>query len=322
MVAGALVSPDRVGPNSAVPGDRSGAFVSTALQQLIDIATPTPLGDDRFEGAGSVNDGVDATFGGHLLAQAVGAANATVDPSMRVHSLHAYFLRAGRPEAPFALAVEQVRTGRRFASRRVRVEQETGRTQLELMASFTTSATGPTHNALSPPADLGHIPQPEELPRYNELMASLDPLPLPEAWATRVYGLDLRTINAPWAPAGPSTDGGIRLWVRADGPLPDDPGLHAALLAYQSDESLADNVAIPWGATWGSPGVEFVSLDHAMWFHRPVDLSDWLLLDQRPVVVTEGRGTARAEVWTPEGTLVASIVQEALFHIDTEHEEH
>ncbi|MEM7337513.1 MAG: acyl-CoA thioesterase domain-containing protein [Actinomycetota bacterium] len=295
--------------------------MTTALQQLIDIATPSPIGDDRFKGVGSVDDGVDATFGGHLLGQAVSAATATVDAGMRIHSFHAYFLRAGRPGQPFSLEVERVRTGRRFAARRVRVEQDEGRTQLEMMASFTAATTGPAHQGLDAPDDLHSVPRPDELPRYGDLMAGLDPLPLPEAWARRDYGLDLRTVNAPWAPAGPSPHGGIRLWIRADGELPADPGLHASLLAYQSDESLADNVAIPWGATWGSPGVEFVSLDHAMWFHRPVDLTDWLLLDQRPVVVTEGRGTARAEVWTASGTLVASIVQEALFHID-EQEEH
>ena len=139
-----------------------------------------------------------------------------------------------------------------------------------------------------------------------------------EAWALRDYGLDLRTIAAPWAPDGPSSDGGIQLWVRADGTLPADPPLHAALLAYQSDESLADNVAIPWGATWGSPGVVFVSLDHAIWFHRPIDLNQWHFIDQRPITVGGGRGVATAMVWSEEGELVATFTQEALLRLGDE----
>ncbi|MEL6981972.1 MAG: hotdog domain-containing protein, partial [Actinomycetota bacterium] len=128
----------------------------------------------------------------------------------------------------------------------------------------------------------------------------------------------VRTINAPWAPDGVSEHDGIRLWVRAAGPLPADHHLQAAILAYQSDESLADCVAIPWGGTWGSPGVLFVSLDHAMWFHRPFDLNDWLLIDQRPVTVGGARGLATASVWSGDGTLVASTTQEALFRLQSE----
>ena len=297
---------------------------STDLDQLIATVSVTEIGPDRFQGQGSTADGVDATFGGHFLAQSICAALATVEPERRLHSVHAHFLRGGRPEHPFILEVARIRDGRSFCTRRVRVVQDLdgsgpGKLLFELTASCTMPEGGPEHQAMAPPDDLDRLPRPEDLPSYDQLMAGLDPLPLPEAWARRPYGLDLRTINAPWAPAGPSADGGIRLWMRAKGRVPGDQHLQTALLAYQSDESLADCIAIPWGGTWGSDGVVFVSLDHAMWFHRPVDLNRWLLLDQRPVTVGRGRGLATASVWTDDGTLVATTTQEALFRLDDDY---
>ena len=289
---------------------------SDALDHLIDAVTVSPIGDDRFTGRGSTSDGVDATFGGHFLAQSVSAALATVEPDRQLHSIHASFLRAGRPEEPFTLEVERVRDGFSFATRRVRTFQDEGRVLFELVASCTRPEDGPEYQGTAPPAGFDQLPDPESLPPYPELMRSLDPLPLPESWALRDYGLDVRTINAPWAERGISDVGGIRLWIKADGTLPQDPHLQSAILAYQSDESLADCVAIPWGGTWGSEGVLFVSLDHAMWFHRPFDLNDWHLLDQRPVTVGRARGLATASVWDRAGRLVASTTQEALFRFD------
>jgi acyl-CoA thioesterase-2 len=288
-----------------------------AVDDLIATVSVTEVGPDRFQGIGSTDDGTDATYGGHFLGQAVSAALATVEPERRLHSLHGYFLRAGRPGEPYQLEVERLRDGRSFCTRRVRVFQDEARTQFELLASCTVDEAGPVHQA-RPPADFESLPEPGSLPTYGELMDGLDPLPLPESWARRRIRLDIRTVEAPGAPAGPSAVGGIRLWVRAGGPIPTDHHLQAALLAYQSDESLADNVAVPWGTTWGTPGVVFVSLDHAMWFHRRFDLNDWLFVDQRPVVVASGRGTATGTMWNRDGELVASCTQEALFRLAPE----
>lgn len=291
-----------------------------AVADLIATVSVEPDGPDRFVGRGSRNDGVDATFGGHFLGQATSAAQATVDPERRLHSLHAYFLRGGRPGEPYTHQVERVRDGRSFCTRRVRTSQgEGGATQFELTASFATEEGGPSL-AAEPPPDFARLPPPDSLPTYGELMAGLDPLPLPADWALRNYGLDLRTVEAPWRPAGASgaVTRGIRLWLRSAGPLPVDHHLQTAILAYQSDESLADNVAAPWGATWGSEGVVFVSLDHAMWFHRPFDLNQWHFLDQRAVTVGHGRGLATATVWNEAGELVASATQEALLRLSDE----
>lgn len=288
----------------------------TALDELLAIVTLEDHGDDTFSGIGSVNDGVDATFGGHFLGQAVSAAYATVGGDRRLHSIHGYFLRAGRPGESFRLEVDRVREGRSFCTRRVRVGQDDGKTQFELLASFTVPgpADGPTFDAPSPP-DFDSLPAPETLPTHHELLAPLDPLPLPEAWALRDYGLDIRTVDAPWAPGGPSSDQGIRIWIKAVEPMPTDHRIQAAVLAYQSDESLADNVAVPWGKTWGSEDAVFVSLDHAMWFHRPFDLNEWHFVAQRPVVVAHERGLAAASVYDARGVLVASFTQEALLRL-------
>jgi len=285
-----------------------------ALDALVKTVTVEPLGDDLFEGVGSANDGVEATYGGHFLGQATAAALATIEPERHVHSLHGYFLRAGQPGKPYSLRVERIRDGRSFCSRRVQVSQDDGRIQFELLLSAAVPEDGPTLDP-EPPTGFADLPDPTSLPTQPELMAGLDPLPLPEAWALRDYGLDIRTVNAPWSPDGPSPLGGIRLWVRADGTLGNDHHLQAAVMAYQSDESLADNIAVPWGATWGSPGVIFVSLDHAMWFHRPFDLNDWLLVDQQPITVGGGRGLATGNVYDRHGSMVVSFTQEALLRL-------
>lgn len=307
----------------APPADPS---LDKLLARLALTAASEP---DHFEGPPSSEDGVDATFGGHFLGQAVVAANATVEQppadehqGRYLHSLHAYFLRGGRPGESFDIEVDRVRDGRSFCTRRVRTCQDPGKLQFELLASYAAGAPESDTPELAPrPAiDLDDLPRPEDLPSYGELMRSLDPLPLPEEWAFRDYGLDIRTIAAPWAPDGPTEHHGLRFWVRAKpGLVPSTnagtANLHAALLAYQSDESLADCVAVPWGKTWGSPDVVFVSLDHAMWIHRPVDLDQWLLFDQEPIVVARERGLATASVWTADGQLVASVRQEALLRL-------
>jgi len=288
--------------------------MTPGLTRLVDLLTLEKVEPDRFRGSGSADDGVDATFGGHFLGQAVAAAQETVDDDRRIHSLHAYFLRGGEPGVPFDLDVDRVRDGRSFCTRRVRTTQGGGKLQFELLASFSVEEEGAVLDPEPPPGFAG-LPDPESLPTYHELMSSQDPVPLPEPWAFREMGVDVRTVNAPWAPSGVFDQGGIRIWIRAEDALPDDPRLHASLLAYQSDESLADCVAAPFGATWGTPGVVFVSLDHALWYHRPFRMDEWLFVDQEPITVGRARGRAAATVWNTSGEMVASFTQEALLRL-------
>lgn len=289
--------------------------MSEALIDLIDILTLQPTGPDRFTGRGSHGDGADGTFGGHFLGQATAAALATVDDDRQVHSLHAYFLRGGTPGQPIEYEVERVRDGRSFCTRRVRAVQH-GKTAFELMASFSVASQGET---ITPPLpeDFSSLPAPDSLPTYKALMATHDPVPLPAEWSLRDHGIDVRVVNAPWAPRGPSDKQGIRMWIRANGTVRDDPKLHAAMLAYQSDESISDNVLVPFGLTWGTPGVFFVSLDHALWMHGQINLNEWHFVDQWPVVAGDGRGVSTGFVWSRDGKLIASFTQEALMRIDS-----
>lgn len=286
----------------------------TPLDELIDILRLERTAEDCFLGCGSRGDGADGTYGGHFLGQATAAALMTVARELTAHSLHAYFLRRGEPGQAIAYTVERVRDGVSFSSRCVRAFQN-DRLLFELHASFTRQSSGGLTQHARTPEDFASLPAPTSLPRYSELMASHDPVPLPEEWALREHGIDVRVVNAPWAPLGPSAAGGIRMWIRANGQLPDDPQLHNAALAYQSDESLADTLLVPFGVTWGDEGVFCVSLDHAMWFHDVVDLNAWHFVEQRAVTVTNERGVGTGTVWAADGRLVASFTQEVLLRI-------
>ncbi len=284
--------------------------MTKALDDLISVLTLEPLGGNRFRGRGSWDDGGETTYGGHFLGQAASAALACVDHPREIHSFHAYFLAAGKPQQPIEYTVTMSRDGRTFCTRKVQAHQGE-RLLFEMMASFKSPEDGPVSEP-SPPSDFEQLPDPETLPSYHDMMSSLDPTPVPEAWAFRAHGVDVRTVSAPWVESGTSEANGIRIWIRSKGEMPDDPKLHAAMLAYQSDESLADNVAVPFGVTWGSPEVVFVSLDHAMWYHRPFRLDEWLFVEQWPTTVSHARGLATGQVWNTAGQLVASFTQEAL----------
>jgi acyl-CoA thioesterase-2 len=284
--------------------------MSKPLESLIDILSLEPQGQDRWRGIGSTADGADGTYGGHLLGQATAAALASVDDERVLHSIHGYFLRAGQPQSDYEYEVTRVRDGRSFSSRRVTCMQH-GKTVFELMASLAVPEDGPSFSP-PPPQDFDALPSPESLPRYRDVMAAADPLPLPAEWALREHGIDLRPVNAPWCERGPCAAGGIRHWIRANGTAPDTPALHSAMLAYQSDESLADSLLIPFKLSWGAPGVTFVSLDHALWMHRQVQMNEWLFVEQWPGPVANARGVAHGRVWTQAGALVATFSQEAL----------
>ncbi|MGB1884223.1 MAG: acyl-CoA thioesterase [Gammaproteobacteria bacterium] len=290
--------------------------MSSALTQLIELLSLEPAGEDRWRGVGSTNDGAEGTYGGHLLGQATAAAQLTIDDGRPIHSMHAYFLRGGEPGQPFEYQVERVRDGRSFSARQVNCFQH-GKVILTLMASFNVTATGSSIEP-APPADFADLPRPDALPDYRELMQTLDPLPFAAEWALAERGVELRPLNAPWCPAGPSADGGIRHWIRAAGLPRDDDALQRAVLAYQSDESLSDSLLVPFGVTWGTPGTMFVSLDHAMWYHRAFDLNNWHFVEQWPGVAEESRGLAHGRVWSSDGKLVATFSQEALMRLESD----
>ena len=244
-------------------------------------------------------------FGGQVAGQALVAAGRTVEPDRAVHSLHSYFLRPGDPQVPIIFDVERIRDGRSFTTRRVRAVQH-GEVIFTLGASFQLAQPGIEH---AEPAPVG-VPAPEDLPDLGERLHGertfLSGVPRP---------LDLRFVETPlWTSRrGPATDAPQRVWMRADGALPDDPMLHVCLLTYASDLTLLASVLAPH--PYPMSEVALASLDHAMWFHHPFRADEWLLYECSSPSASGSRGLATGRFFTREGRLVVTAVQEGLVRV-------
>ena len=251
--------------------------------------------------------GSPAVFGGQVLGQALMAAARTV-PIHAVHSLHAYFLRPGDKEAAIVYEVDRIRDGMSFTTRRVTAIQH-GKAIFHMTASFQNAEQGVEHQRAMPDA-----PGPDGVRDDLEAMReAFDQLPArARAVLDRQRPIDFRTVN----PVHPIAPGVLpphnQAWMRATGALPDDPILHCALLAYASDFSLLSVALRPHGLTYFQPGVQVVSLDHAMWFHRDFRFDDWLLYETDSPSATGARGFCRGSIFSRDGRLVASVAQEGL----------
>ncbi|HEY1666448.1 MAG TPA: acyl-CoA thioesterase II [Trebonia sp.] len=283
--------------------------MSKALDKLLDLLDLEQIEVNIFRGR-SPEERVQRVFGGQVAGQALVAAGRTVPPDRPVHSLHAYFIRPGDPAVPLVYLVDRVRDGRSFTTRRVSVVQH-GETIFTLSASFAVAEPGPAHQVAMP-----QVPPPEEItptvPRLEKLFGSLD-----ERYARmfRDNPIDLRfagplTVEAQRDPAL-RTESNL-VWLRVDGDLPDDPLLHVCLMTYASDMTLLDSVLLAHGLSWVDGRTMGASLDHAMWFHRPFRADRWLLYAQESPVAYGARGLARGQVFTRDGELVVSVVQEGL----------
>jgi len=280
-----------------------------AVDRLVDLMRLEPLGDDRFR-AESEDIGTRAVFGGQVLGQALMAASRTVEADRAVHSMHAYFLLPGE-HAPIEYEVDRVRDGRSFTTRHVVARQE-GRTIFEMSASFQTPAEGVEHQVPMPDA-----PPPEGLRSELEQRIALgDRLPPP--WD--VKGVEARGIEF-WPteeqdPLDPvARPAHIAFWIRAIAPLPDDPLLHRALLAYASDHGLLRAATQPHGLSFLRGDVRAASLDHAMWFHRDFRLDDWLLYVVDSPSACGARALCHGRIFTRDGRLVASAAQEGMLRV-------
>ncbi|MEO7236881.1 MAG: acyl-CoA thioesterase II [Lapillicoccus sp.] len=252
-------------------------------------------------------------FGGQVLAQSVIAAGRTVqqmgDGGPRpIHSLHGYFVRPGDDRHPIRFAVERIRDGRSFSTRRVQAIQY-GVPILSMIASFQEPAGGLDHQDAMPPA-----PAAESLPTQAELLAGIDH-PAARGFA-RTRPIDLRHVDGGlWVDSSAPRDDHQSVWLRALGPLPDDPLLHAAVLAYASDYSLLEPVLRRHGLTWSDPRLRVASLDHAMWFHRTPRADEWTLYTQQTPSAQGGRGLAFGRMFGTDGRLVASVAQEGMLRL-------
>lgn len=227
-------------------------------------------------------------FGGQIMAQALMAAGRTLPSTLHVHSLHGYFLRPGDSRMPVLFSVDRIRDGRSFSTRRV-VAVQRGAAIFEMSASFQKQEDGLTHQArrpqLSPPV---HVPPALMQGAFISYM---------EDWRRLHDG----TPNPPYK----------RVWFRANGTLAANPLLHACLLTYQSDSDLMSTARLPH-APIDRSRLQRASLDHALWFHRPARLDEWLLYDLDSPSAAEARGYSRGELYQADGTLVASAMQESL----------
>jgi acyl-CoA thioesterase-2 len=279
------------------------AGVTAALDDLVQLLDLEPIEVNIFRGR-SPDETRQRVFGGQVAAQALVAAGRTVERGL-VHSLHSYFLRPGDPQVPILYEVDRIRDGTSFTTRRV-VAIQHGRAIFNLHCSFHVEEEGFVHQLPAP-----EVPGPETLPTLRERLASLsDDV---AQFFSRPHPIDQRFVGElPWLRRGEGGEPRQRLWLRADGALPDDPLLHAAVVAYASDMTLFDSILQPHRVRWDDPGFMGASLDHCMWFHRPFRADEWLLFDQESPAAYGARGLARGTLFTRDGRLVVSVVQEGL----------
>ncbi|SDG93497.1 acyl-CoA thioesterase-2 [Sinosporangium album] len=287
--------------------------MNDALKELLDLLDLEQLELDIFRGR-SPKERIQRVFGGQVAAQALVAGGRTVPEGRHVHSLHAYFIRPGDPSVPIVYNVERVRDGRSFTTRRI-VAIQHGKAIFTMSASFHISEPGVEHQAAAMPP----VPHPDALPTFTERAENLCiDNPAWHDWLTRERPVDMRYVTplmgeSPDVPALKSPE--TTVWFKYDADLPDDPLLHVVLAAYASDYTLVDTVLAAHGLAWGTPDVSGASLDHAMWFHRPLRADDWFLYAQESPWSGGARGLARGHMFTPTGDLAVSVVQECLIRV-------
>ncbi|WP_055490116.1 acyl-CoA thioesterase II [Streptomyces sp. TP-A0356] len=288
--------------------------MSQALESLLDLLDLERIERDIFRGQ-SRSAVVPRVFGGQVAAQALVAAGRTVPEDRFAHSLHAYFLVAGDPGAPIVYNVDRIRDGRSFTTRRV-VAVQHGQPIFHLSASFQTYEEGMEHQAPMPSA-----PDPETLPTGEELLrryAEFFPEPrVLERLLEARAAVDLRYVDPPpFATAGTVREPRSQVWFRTNGKLADDPLLHVCLATYVSDMTLLDSILLAHGrGGWTTGDVVGASLDHAMWFHRPFRADEWLLYDQESPSASGGRGLGQARIYTQDGRLAISVIQEGVVRV-------
>jgi acyl-CoA thioesterase II len=277
------------------------------VANLLEVLNLEPLGEDRFLGHTQYMPH-GRVFGGQVLAQALVAANATVQ-DRTAHSLHGYFLRAGDVNETIEFEVDRLRDGRSFSSRRVQALQG-GKPIFSMITSYQELQPGLEH-AVSMTEG---VTPPHELPSAQQLLSGINH-PSAEYWA-KARPFDLRHVEPAiyLAPAkNPSNTQSV--WFRALEPLPEDPALQQAALAYASDYTILESVYRRHGLSWASRGLKTASLDHAIWFHRPARVDQWLLYQQSSPAAQGGRGLCQGHIFTESGELIATVAQEGMVRV-------
>jgi len=257
------------------------------------------------------NEGWRQIYGGQVLAQALLTATKTMSADRQVHSLHSYFLRPGIIDQPIQFQVDRIRDGRSFSTRRVTAIQN-GKEILTLAASFQVCEDGLSYQAQAP-----SVPPPEECLTRFELAQKFKDSVSPRSleFAARPFAIDLRRTEPEniFAPAVGAPHRAA--WIKLNDTLPQDYALHAHILAYASDLTILETALRPHGISLFDPKLQVASLDHAMWFHRPFRIDDWLLYVQDSPASAHGRGFGRGSLYNRAGELVVSVAQEGLMRM-------
>jgi acyl-CoA thioesterase-2 len=270
---------------------------------LLDIQS---WGDDVFEGT-SPKSRWQRVYGGQVLGQALVAAQRTVEKGV-CHSLHAYFLRPGNPKHPITYQVQRSRDGRSFSARHI-VAVQKDQPIFTMSASFQKPEEGLSHQNRMP-----DVPPPDALKseaEWREAAAAQLPAEV-RSWFLRERPIEIRPVIPENRFSGEKHSPRQILWLRAKGRLEDSLALHQCVLAYASDMSLLDTSLLPHGATLFTLGLQLASLDHAMWFHRPLRADEWLLYVQESPSAAGARSFNKGAFYSADGTLVASVAQEGL----------
>jgi acyl-CoA thioesterase II len=279
----------------------------SAMQQLLATLDLEAIEVNLFRGL-SPQVGWQRVFGGQVVGQAVMAAQRTVATDRPIHSLHGYFMRPGDPSVPILYQVERLRDGGSFATRRVLAVQH-GQAIFSMSASFQVDEPGFDHQIGMPDR-----PVPEDLideQEIKETYLAQAPAPIRKYWE-QPRPIEIRPVSLTHYFSSTKLEPQQDVWVRATGPVPDDRHYQAAVLAYLSDMTLLDGALFAHGTSIFDPSLQVASLDHAMWFHRPCALDDWLLYTQDSPSAFGGRGLARGSLFTRSGVLIASVAQEGL----------
>jgi acyl-CoA thioesterase II len=277
------------------------------LTHLLEVLELEQLDENRFIGRTQYMPH-GRVFGGQVLAQALVAANRTVD-GRTAHSMHGYFLRPGDIAEPIEFEVDRLRDGRSFSSRRVQALQQS-KPIFSMITSYQEPQPGLEH-AVTMPAGLT---PPESLPSAGELLAGIEH-PTAKYWANS-RPFDLRHVQpAIYLQPAQTRESQQSVWFKALEPMPDDPELHQVALAYASDYTILESIYRKHGLSWAHPGISTASLDHAIWFHRPARVDQWLLYHQTSPAAQGGRGLSQGHIFTEAGELVATVAQEGMVRV-------
>ncbi|PKP91062.1 MAG: acyl-CoA thioesterase II [Alphaproteobacteria bacterium HGW-Alphaproteobacteria-16] len=279
------------------------------VEQLIELLNVETIDTDLYRGARQPG-GVGRVFGGQVIAQALQAAQRSVE-GKDAHSLHAYFMRPGNEDFPIIYRVVRDYDGGSFANRRV-IAMQQGKPILNMIASFQTPEDGLSHQDTMP-----DVPMPDTLRSDQDMREEIRD-EVPERFRPfflRPRPIEIRPCNPRnwFKPA--KTEPQQFSWFRAAKRLPDDPALHRAVLAYASDMMLLATATLPHGVNWMTRNLQSASLDHAVWLHEPLRADEWLLYATDSPWAGHARGFNRGKIYTEDGRLVASVAQEGLMRL-------